>query len=117
MQQWFVKFSSQSTLYYQCAALDDGTANMEADEKEKKDGDQLANPMPPQQLDPPVAPSLAEETHRYFLTKRGVHLFIPGGAEMGEAVHTWAPRGDGESLPGLVKDEIVALANATSTAD
>jgi hypothetical protein len=91
---------------------------MGADDNEKKAGDLLANPMPSQPLNnpPPVERSLADEPHRYFLTKRGVHIFIPAGAEIGETVHTWAQRGNGDSLPELVKDEVVALANATSTA-
>jgi hypothetical protein len=117
MQQWFVKFHQNLSIHHQCTALKDEAADKKADNNEQKAGDLLANPMLAPTLDPPVKRSSAAETHRYFLTKRGVHLFIPGGAEIGETVHTWTPQGDGEPLPVLVRDEIVALANATSTAD
>jgi hypothetical protein len=117
VQQWFVRFHQNLFIHHPCTALKDESTDKKADNNEQKAGDLLANPMPAPTLDPPVKRSPAAETHRYFLTKRGVHLFIPGGAEIGETVHTWTPQGDGEPLPVLVRDEIVALANATSTAD
>jgi hypothetical protein len=53
-------------------------------------------------LDPP---------HRYYLTKRGVNLLIPAGAEIGDVVSSHGEDGS------LEVDEIVALANATSVAE
>ncbi|GAB7327513.1 hypothetical protein MBLNU13_g11380t1 [Cladosporium sp. NU13] len=62
----------------------------------------IAHPPSPETLDPP---------HRYFLTKRGVNLFIPAGAEIGDAVSS---HGEDDNME---EDEIVALANATSIAE
>lgn len=50
-------------------------------------------------LDPPQT---------YYLTKRGVNLFIPAGADIGDVVSSHNEDGNMEV------DEIVALANATS---
>lgn len=58
----------------------------------------LAHNPGPMTLDPP---------HRYYLTKRGVNLFIPAGAEIGDVVSSHGEDGIME------EDEIVALANAT----
>ena len=54
--------------------------------------------------------------HQYYLTKKGVNLFIPAGAEIGDVVHTLVARDDGGDS-GVELDEIVALANATRVAD
>jgi hypothetical protein len=62
----------------------------------------LAHPPGPETIDPP---------HRYYLTKRGVNLFIPAGAKIGDAVSSHGEDGN------LEVDEIVALANATSAAE
>lgn len=62
----------------------------------------LAHNPGPMTLDPP---------HRYYLTKRGVNLLIPAGAEIGDVVSSHGEDGS------LEVDEIVALANATSVAE
>lgn len=54
--------------------------------------------------------------HQYYLTKKGVNLFIPAGAEIGDVVHSLVSQDNGED--GSVElDEIVALASATSIED
>jgi len=59
----------------------------------------------------PPGPQTVSPPHRYYLTKRGVNLFIPAGAEIGDAVRSHGEDGSVEM------DEIVALANATSIAE
>jgi hypothetical protein len=66
---------------------------------------QLAASGPPQ-LDPP---------HQFYMTKRGVNLFIPGGANVGDVVHTLVAH-DGNPDGIMEPDEIYDLANATSVA-
>lgn len=67
----------------------------------------LAEPTGPPQVQPP---------HQYYLTKRGVNLFIPAGAEIGSIVRSRVFEDDSEE--GSVElDEIVALANATCIDD
>jgi hypothetical protein len=89
--------------------LREDVANTEIDGNEKQLGDKDANYVP-MTLDPPTG----DQQQNYYLTKRGIKLLVPGGAEIGTAVHTWTAR-DGEELHSeLVEDEIVALANATS---
>ena len=78
-----------------------GLANAKSDGNLENSGG-LAHPPSPQTLDPP---------HRYFLTKRGVNLFIPAGAEIGDVVSSHGEDGIME------EDEILALANATSIAE
>jgi hypothetical protein len=62
----------------------------------------LAHNPGPMTLDPP---------HRYYLTRRGVKLFIPAGAEIGDVVSSHGEDGIMED------DKIIALANATSIAE
>jgi len=82
-------------------ALRDGLANVDLDGNLENSGG-LAHSPGPQTLDPP---------HRYYLTKRGVNLFIPAGAEIGDVVSS-------HDEDGIMEvDEIVALANATSIAE
>jgi hypothetical protein len=82
-------------------ALCNGFANVKLDGNLGNSGG-LAQPPGPPTVDPP---------HQYYLTKRGVNLFIPAGAEIGDVVSS---HGDDGSLE---LDEIVALANATSIAE
>jgi hypothetical protein len=49
------------------------------------------------------------------MTKRGVNLFIPGGANVGDVVHTLVAH-DGNPDGIMEPDEIYDLANATSVA-
>lgn len=60
--------------------------------------------------------TVAAQPHQYYLTKRGVNLFIPAGAEIGDVVHSLVPWEGGDNGSVLEVDEIVALANATSLA-
>lgn len=67
----------------------------------------LAKIPDPPQVDPP---------HQYFLTKKGVNLFIPAGADIGDIVRSHVfEENDEEGRMEL--DEIVALANATRIED
>lgn len=77
-----------------------GLANVGLDGNLENSGG-LAHPPSPWTLDPP---------HRYFLTKRGVNLFTPAGADIGDVVSSHGEDG------GIEEDEIVALAHATSDA-
>ena len=67
----------------------------------------LAEPPGPPQLQPP---------HQYYLTKRGVNLFIPAGADIGDVVRSHVFE-DNDEQSSTVLDEIVALANATHIED
>lgn len=67
----------------------------------------LATIPDPPQVDPP---------HQYFLTKRGVNLFIPAGADIGDTVRSHVFDDDAEEAR-MELDEIVALANATRIED
>lgn len=79
-------------------ALSDSFTNVSLDGNLYTSGGLAHNPGP-MTLDPP---------HRYYLTKRGVNLFIPAGADIGDVVSSHKEDGNMEV------DEIVALANATS---
>lgn len=95
MREWYVGS------WHQALASSDDFTNVDLDGNLYTAGGLALNPGP-MTLDPP---------HRYYLTKRGVNLFIPAGAEVGDAVSS-----HGED--GIVEDdEIIALANATSIAE
>lgn len=71
------------------------------------DANGLAKIPDPLQVDPP---------HQYYLTKRGVNLFIPAGADVGDVVRSHVFKDNGEE-GSMELDEIVALANATRIDD
>jgi hypothetical protein len=50
------------------------------------------------------------------LTKRGIHFFIPAGADIGDVVRSHVFPDNGEEA-SVELDEIVALANATRMED
>lgn len=56
-----------------------------------------------------------EDPHEYYWTKQGRHLFIPGGADIGDIVHTPA-QGEGDSIV-FDQDEIISHANSTGEVD
>ena len=86
--------------WHQVLASSDNFANVDLDGNLYTAGGLAHNPGP-MTLDPP---------HRYYLTKRGVSLFIPAGAEIGDVVSSHGEDGIME------EDEIIALANAISIA-
>lgn len=53
--------------------------------------------------------------HQYYLTKRGVNLFIPHGEDVGDVVYS--PRSLHDDKMAFERDEIVALGNATTSED
>lgn len=95
MRQWYVHACGYLLSLYH------NFANVDLDGNLENSGG-LAHPPSPQTLDPP---------HRYFLTKRGINLFIPAGAEIGDVVSSHGEDGI------MDDDEIIALANATSIAE
>ena len=59
---------------------------------------------------------IADDPHQYYLTKRGLNVFVPRGAEIGHVLHL-ARALDDHGKVEFELDEVVAHANATSFED